>query len=317
MHRPPHCTHGRHRRTNALGLGAGRCPGRGAASPAGLCTGPLAGNCRGPGQRPTDPVASTSGTVWTGSAQLVLTGGPGSQDRAALPARLHWRLRPTWGGLRAELRADCCTPTPLLLRLGVHWGGACVALADGQSQRPAAVLTGLGTPGTPCSRKASSCCKPRACRPSGRRPPGSGRQRAARRAGHVLAPVHTQAHGQLPHHPRKGRGGGVATANAAGRPATQWQRPGVASACALPERPAPRPSARAPRPICSTSSGGATARARSSRWVEPEMTPPASLRLPRRAARCPNSHAAGRPCAGSLAWAAGCPCDVGDAQRYG
>lgn len=87
-----------------------------------------------------------SGTVWTGSAQLVLTGGPGSQDRAALPARLHWRLRPTWGGLRAELRADCCTPTPLLLRLGLRWGGARVALADGQSQWPAAVLTGLGTP---------------------------------------------------------------------------------------------------------------------------------------------------------------------------
>ena len=87
-----------------------------------------------------------SGTVWTGSAQLVLTGGPGSQDRAALPARLHWRLRPTWGGLRAELRADCCTPTPLLLRLGLHWGGARVALADGQSQWPAAVLAGLGTP---------------------------------------------------------------------------------------------------------------------------------------------------------------------------
>ncbi|HNM41303.1 MAG TPA: type II secretion system protein N [Giesbergeria sp.] len=87
-----------------------------------------------------------SGTVWTGSAQLVLTGGPGSQDRAALPARLHWHLRPTWGGLRAELRADCCTPTPLLLRLGLRWGGARVALADGQSQWPAAVLTGLGTP---------------------------------------------------------------------------------------------------------------------------------------------------------------------------
>jgi general secretion pathway protein N len=37
-------------------------------------------------------------------------------------------------------------PTPLLLRLGLHWGGARVALADGQSQWPAAVLTGLGTP---------------------------------------------------------------------------------------------------------------------------------------------------------------------------
>ena len=29
------------------------------------------------------------GTVWTGSARLVLTGGGGSEDQAALPGRLH------------------------------------------------------------------------------------------------------------------------------------------------------------------------------------------------------------------------------------
>ncbi|MDT0137591.1 type II secretion system protein N [Acidovorax sp. PRC11] len=90
--------------------------------------------------------AQPRGTVWTGSAQLVLTGGQGSADRAALPGRLHWRLRPAWGGLQAQLEADCCTPAPISARAALRWGGVHVAVADGQSQWPAAVLSGLGTP---------------------------------------------------------------------------------------------------------------------------------------------------------------------------
>ncbi|HSW17130.1 MAG TPA: type II secretion system protein N, partial [Ramlibacter sp.] len=34
------------------------------------------------------------GTVWNGSAQLLFTGGSGSQDVAALPSRVEWRMRP-------------------------------------------------------------------------------------------------------------------------------------------------------------------------------------------------------------------------------
>ena len=86
------------------------------------------------------------GTVWNGSAQLVLTGGSASQDRAALPGRLDWQLRPAWGGLRAQLHAGCCTPAPLRLQASAGLGGTRVALADGESQWPAAVLAGLGTP---------------------------------------------------------------------------------------------------------------------------------------------------------------------------
>lgn len=86
------------------------------------------------------------GTVWSGSAQLVLTGGAASQDRAALPGRLDWRLRPTWDGVRAQLHASCCTPQPLRLQARVRWAGTQLTLADGQSQWPAAVLSGLGTP---------------------------------------------------------------------------------------------------------------------------------------------------------------------------
>lgn len=87
------------------------------------------------------------GSVWAGSARLVLTGGAGSHDSAALPGRVHWRLSPALPGVRAQVRADCCTPAaPLALRATPRWGGARVTLADGQSQWPAALLTGLGTP---------------------------------------------------------------------------------------------------------------------------------------------------------------------------
>jgi len=86
------------------------------------------------------------GTMWTGSAQLVLTGGSASQDRAALPGRIGWQLRPTWTGLDAQLQASCCTPQPVRVAVQPRWRGAQVALSDSQSQWPAALLAGLGTP---------------------------------------------------------------------------------------------------------------------------------------------------------------------------
>ena len=86
-------------------------------------------------------------SLWNGSAKLVLTGGAGSQDVTALPGRVHWRLRPGWSGVRVALTADCCTATgPIELDIRPRWGGASVTVADSQSQWPAAVLTGLGTP---------------------------------------------------------------------------------------------------------------------------------------------------------------------------
>ena len=86
------------------------------------------------------------GTIWNGSAQLLLTGGPGSADAAALPSRLDWRLRPRWDGLFAELSTACCMAEPLALRVRPRWGGMHVTLADGQTQWPTALLAGLGTP---------------------------------------------------------------------------------------------------------------------------------------------------------------------------
>lgn len=86
------------------------------------------------------------GTVWNGSARVLLTGGAGSTDATALPTRLDWRLRPRWDGVAAELASSCCTQQPLAVRLKKRWGGAHLEIADRQSQWPAALLGGLGTP---------------------------------------------------------------------------------------------------------------------------------------------------------------------------
>ena len=68
------------------------------------------------------------GTVWAGSAQLLLSGGAGSRDPLALPGRLRWTLTPAWTGLRLGAST---------LNLQV---------SDHPSQWPAALLTGLGAP---------------------------------------------------------------------------------------------------------------------------------------------------------------------------
>jgi general secretion pathway protein N len=86
------------------------------------------------------------GTVWDGSARLMLAGGAGSRDQAVLPGRLDWRLRPGFLALNIAVNAECCTATPLQARLSQRWDGIRLALADGTSQWPAALLAGLGTP---------------------------------------------------------------------------------------------------------------------------------------------------------------------------
>ena len=86
------------------------------------------------------------GTVWSGSAQLVLTGGNASSDRTALPGRVDWQLHPTWTGVRAQLMSSCCTPEPINVQARLGWSRVQLTVADSQSQWPAALLTGLGTP---------------------------------------------------------------------------------------------------------------------------------------------------------------------------
>ena len=91
-------------------------------------------------------LGDAQGTVWSGSGQLTLTGGPGSSDASTLPGRLAWQIQPAWGQLQLGVLADCCMSSALTLAVSPRWGGAHVLVSDQRSQWPALWLTGLGTP---------------------------------------------------------------------------------------------------------------------------------------------------------------------------
>lgn len=86
------------------------------------------------------------GTVWQGSAQLVLSGGAGSRDLQALPGRLHWTLAPTWNGARWGWQADCCMAQVASVQVGLGWDTQQLRISDHASSWPAGLLTGLGAP---------------------------------------------------------------------------------------------------------------------------------------------------------------------------
>jgi general secretion pathway protein N len=87
------------------------------------------------------------GTVWRGSSQLMLSGSEGSTDAAMLPGLFTWRFLLGWGGLSVNIQADCCARKALHLSLAPNgWSAVKVSISDSQTQWPAALLTGLGTP---------------------------------------------------------------------------------------------------------------------------------------------------------------------------
>lgn len=86
------------------------------------------------------------GSVWQGSAQLLLSGGAGSRQPQALPGRLHWTLSPTWTGLRLGWRADCCMTQAASVQAALGWNTLHLQASDHRSNWPAALLTGLGAP---------------------------------------------------------------------------------------------------------------------------------------------------------------------------
>lgn len=90
------------------------------------------------------------GTLWSGSALPVVTGGEGSRDAAALPDRLEWRLG--LAGLTPELRLRqaCCLRGQVRALVSPGWGRMSLRVLPDQGttigQWPAALLAGLGTP---------------------------------------------------------------------------------------------------------------------------------------------------------------------------
>jgi len=90
---------------------------------------------------------NAEGSVWHGSAQLVLSGGAGSKDATSLPGRVHWNIRPQMPfNLSLELLADCCTTNPLRISVTPKTNGILADIQPSQSTWPAALLSGLGAP---------------------------------------------------------------------------------------------------------------------------------------------------------------------------
>jgi general secretion pathway protein N len=89
------------------------------------------------------------GTVWSGSAVAVLTGGEGSRDASALPGRLAWSLRPRGLALEVRLSQPCCLSgnVAILLRPGMgRWTTELLPTSVPIGQWPGSWLSGLGTP---------------------------------------------------------------------------------------------------------------------------------------------------------------------------
>ena len=81
-------------------------------------------------------LADARGSLWNGSAVLVLTGGADSHDASALPGRLQWQLRPDWRGLRLTAQQACCLNGNLQLHLQPQWGGYTLALGGAGAPTP-------------------------------------------------------------------------------------------------------------------------------------------------------------------------------------
>jgi len=101
----------------------------------------------GTGQRVQ--LADARGTIWSGSAVAVLTGGPDSRDASSLPGRLEWSLGLKGLGFELRLRQACCLNNQVSLLLKPGLGRFSIELApkpDWAGQWPGALLGGLGTP---------------------------------------------------------------------------------------------------------------------------------------------------------------------------
>jgi general secretion pathway protein N len=94
-------------------------------------------------------LADARGTIWSGSAVPVLTGGPDSRDASALPSRLEWSVGPRFYGLELQLRQACCLNGAVVLQVRPGLGRVTTTLLPTPGwvgQWPSAWLGGLGTP---------------------------------------------------------------------------------------------------------------------------------------------------------------------------
>jgi general secretion pathway protein N len=131
-------------RFGALALGLGLCLGTAIHAPAAWLAQGIEQASDGRVRMP-----NARGSVWSGHADLVLSGGVGSAAAAGLPQGLSWSVRPTWGprgpALALRLNAPCCTPQGMQWQLAWNRGPE-LALSPHRSAWPMQWFSGLGTP---------------------------------------------------------------------------------------------------------------------------------------------------------------------------
>ncbi len=89
------------------------------------------------------------GTLWSGSARAVLTGGPQSRDASALPGRLEWSLAFRPYGFELKAQHACCLNGTVAVQVRPGIGKLALTLPPGLGwigQWPTSWLSGLGTP---------------------------------------------------------------------------------------------------------------------------------------------------------------------------
>ncbi|MDQ6628824.1 MAG: type II secretion system protein N [Pseudomonadota bacterium] len=95
-------------------------------------------------------LADAQGTIWSGSAVPVLTGGAGSRDASMLPGRLEWTLSPRLYGALLTAREACCIGGTMQLQIRPGLGRIKATLLAPPTglvgQWPSAWLNGYGTP---------------------------------------------------------------------------------------------------------------------------------------------------------------------------
>ncbi|MFZ2650062.1 MAG: type II secretion system protein N, partial [Burkholderiaceae bacterium] len=94
-------------------------------------------------------LADARGTLWSGSAAAVLTGGPQSRDASALPGRLEWSLTPRAYGFELTARHACCLNGSVAVQLRPGFGRLMYTVLPSPGwigQWPSSWLGGLGTP---------------------------------------------------------------------------------------------------------------------------------------------------------------------------
>jgi general secretion pathway protein N len=94
-------------------------------------------------------LSDARGTLWSGSAVVILTGGADSRDASALPGRIDWTLGLQGTQLALAARHACCLNGTVNLRIRPGFTQSSVTLLpkpDGVGQWPSALLSGLGTP---------------------------------------------------------------------------------------------------------------------------------------------------------------------------